>query len=139
MMDVFTSSYMAWAPDMGLPVVCSLTRPKWLMPDGQPWTAAASCEPLTPLWRYFKKPDAGEQFEAQLARYGAKRIADILGDIAAQHDAHRLVLLCWERDWGTSETPLCHRLRIARFMLETTGWLIRELGAPKPPPEGALF
>jgi hypothetical protein len=138
-MDVFTSSYMAYAPDMGLPVVCSLTRPRWLMPDGQPWTAAASCELLTPRGWYFKKPDAGAQFEAQLARYGGGRISEELESIAREHDAANLVLLCWERDWGTSEAPICHRLRIARFMLETTGWLIRELGAPKPPPEGALF
>lgn len=138
-MDVFTSSYPAYAPDMGLPVVCSLTRPKWLMPDGQPWTAAASCPLLTPAWRYFKKPDAGEQFEAQLVRHGAKAISAALERIAEEHQAANLALLCWERDWGTAEAPVCHRLRIARFMLEETGWLIRELGAPLPAPGGALF
>lgn len=141
MTDVFTSSYLAYAPDMGLPVVCSLTRPKWPMPGGQPWTTAAACEALTPRWEFFRKPDAGEKFEAQLARYGPQRIAKELERIAVAHAAPSLVLLCWETDWGTTEAPKCHRLRVARYMLEETGWLIRELGRAVRPtrPEGALF
>ena len=127
MTDVFTSCYRLWRPDMGLPVVCSLTRPK-----DEVWQHAASCWPLTPRWSYFKQPDAGERFEAQLARYGPHEIARALQQIAVEHDASRLVLLCWEADWGS-----CHRRRIARFLLETSGWLVQELGDRAA--EGALF
>jgi hypothetical protein len=135
MTDVFTSSYRAYAPSMGQPVVCSLTRPK-----DEIWQHAPACWPLTPRWDYFRKPDAGARFEAQLARYGAQEIAKALHQIAAEHQAANLVLLCWETDWGTVEAPKCHRLRIARFMLEETGWLIRELGPLlSAPAEGTLF
>ena len=122
MTDVYTCSYRLWRPDMGLPVVCSLTRPRDEM-----WQHAASCWPLTPRWSYFKHADAGERFEAQLARYGPQDIAKALEVIAAEHKASPLVLLCWEADWNT-----CHRQRIARFLLETTGWVVRELSAPVP-------
>ena len=133
MTNVFTCSYRVWEPDMGQPVVCSLTRPKWPGPHTETFALAPQCWPLTPRWSYFRQATAGAQFEAQLARYGPQAIAKALQDIAAEFDAGSLVLLCHETDWTT-----CHRQRIARFLLETTGWMIRELGEPITP-GGALF
>jgi Protein of unknown function, DUF488 len=128
MTDVFTCSYRLYQLDMGQPVICSLTRPR-----DELWQHAPSCWELTPRWTYFRADDAGAKFEEQLARYGPQMIARALQAIAVEYQASSLVLLCWETDWDS-----CHRQRAARFLLETTGWVIRELGQ-RVQPEGALF
>jgi uncharacterized protein DUF488 len=138
MTDVYTCSYRLWEPDMGAAVACSLTRPKppkYTGPHLEAFAGAPQCWPLTPRWEYFRHPDAGTRFEAQLARYGAQFLAAELQTIASDLGAGSLVLLCHEADWGS-----CHRQRIARYLLEQTGWLIRELGPGRPArPEGTLF
>jgi hypothetical protein len=116
-----TSSYAAWRPEFGAPVVTSLTTPKWL-PEAKTWP---KLWPATPRWSYFHASDFDRHYIAQLERYGARQIARRLAEIARSgfaEPADRLVLMCWEVNQAD-----CHRGVFARWWLETTGEKIEEV------------
>jgi hypothetical protein len=117
---VYTASYGAWRPEHGVPVVASLTVPKWL-PEASSWPRYW---PVTPRWAYFYS--SAEEYEraflAQLERYGARRIARELAQIARQQDAESLALCCWE-----SSPDRCHRGLFAAWWLVTVGERIEEV------------
>lgn len=121
--SLWTSSYAAWRPEHGAPVVTSLTTPKW-MPEAETWPRLW---PATPRWKYFYAPPAtfDRVFIAQLKRYGAREIARRMAQVARSgfaEPADRLVLLCWEVNQAD-----CHRGIFARWWLETTGEKIEEV------------
>jgi hypothetical protein len=122
-MQLLTSSYGAWRPEHGLPVVCSLTVPRSL-PEAKTWPR---CWPLTPRWSYFHAPadEFGRAFAAQLGQYGPQRIAERLAEIASTGPADRLVLLCHERHPASPQD--CHRLAFSRWWTERTGQPVTEL------------
>jgi hypothetical protein len=117
---LYVSSYRAWTPRFGSPVVTSLTRPKWL-PEAADWP---SLWPVTPRWAYFRAGPAEYEraYLAQLDRHGAKRIAEHLAGITRATGASRLVLLCWEADPGR-----CHRSLFSTWWLYATGEAIEEV------------
>jgi hypothetical protein len=125
--DILTSSYTAWRPQFGTPVVTSLMLPRWI-PEAKEWPR---CSLISPKWSYFtRKADrteaTAEQFRqcylAQLDRHGPAKISRELAAIAAEHQAERLVLLCFE-----TAPAACHRLLFASWLLTTTGEVIEEI------------
>jgi hypothetical protein len=114
---LFTSSYGAWRPELGAPVVTSLTTPKWL-PEAASWPRLW---PVTPRWSYFhaSEQEFDRQYIAQLDRYGAQQIARRMTQIARSgfaEPADRLVLLCWE-----IQAARCHRGLFSSWWLAQTG------------------
>lgn len=125
MTTILTSSFGAWRPSMGAPVVTSLTVPRW-RPEAASWPR---CELLTPKWSYFKaEPEEFERrYLEQLTRHGPRAIAARLAQIAAYSFAERqdtVVLLCWE-----ALASKCHRQLAADWLLATTGEIVREATA----------
>ena len=120
-MQLFTASYAAWRPEHGQPVATSLLLPRWL-PEAESWPR---CWLLTPTWKLFKA--GGEEFargfEERLDRFGPQRIARALHAIAAEHQADRLVLLCFEANANN-----CHRRQVADWLLSRTGERVTEVG-----------
>jgi hypothetical protein len=117
---IHTSSFRAFRPEFGLPVVTSLGLPKWL-PEAQDWPR---CWLITPTAQLFREPDPdafAAGYRARLERFGVPRIARTLERIAADHDAGTLVLLCHEADWEQ-----CHRLSFATWWM-STGELVTEI------------
>jgi len=116
-----TTCYRAFREVMGQPVVISLGTPKWLSEAGD-WPR---CWLLTPRWSYWRaewpEPFSGH-YLAQLERHGPQKIARVLEQIAREHQAERLALLCHEGD-----VEQCHRGLFASWLLERTGELCPEL------------
>jgi hypothetical protein len=106
---------------MGQAVVTSLGLPRWRA-EAQNWPRAWV---LTPTPQLLAETDA-ETFAAgyavRLTRLGVQKIARVLEQIAVDHDASTLVLLCHEADWDT-----CHRQQFASWWLTTTGEAIAEI------------
>ena len=126
MATLYTCSYSAWRPEHGLPVRTSLGKPKWL-PEAASWPLLWE---ITPRGHYFKAPTEvyDAEYLAQLERYGARRIARRLGEIARSgfaEPAERLVLLCFESP-ETAEWA-CHRRTFAAWWLRQTGERVEEL------------
>ena len=122
-MQLYTSSYAAWRPEFGAPVVTSLTTPKWL-PEAATWP---KLWPATPRWAYFRAEDFDRHYVAQLERYGARQIARRLAEIARSgfaEPADRLVLLCWEFSGAPEQ---CHRGLFREWWLAQTGEPINEI------------
>ena len=122
-MIIVTSSFGAWRPEHGTPVVTSLGTPKW-MPEARTWP---KLWPACPRWSYFKASfdEFDRAFIAQLERYGARAIAARMAEIARDAFAEpsdRLVLLCWEAD-----SERCHRGLFAAWWFRATGERIEEL------------
>lgn len=120
---LFTTSYAAWRPEHGAPVVTSLTTPKWL-PEAKSWPRLW---PATPRWSYFHSSE--QQFDlayvSQLQRYGVQQIAKRLTQIARTgfaEPAERLCLLCWE-----TSAARCHRGLFSSWWLAQTGELMTEI------------
>jgi hypothetical protein len=112
--ELFTSSYRAWRPGMGSPVVTSLLTPRWL-PQAAEWPR---CWEITPRWAWFHAEPAEfeRQYLAQLARYGPQRISRSLHRIAREafmEPAGRLVLCCFEAR-PSAMSPLAIRQLAAR-------------------------
>lgn len=118
MTELATCSYLAWRPGFGQPVVRSLQLPRWIG-EASSWPR---CILIAPRRSYFRADDWEDQYRAQLARYGAPRIGKALEAIAREHQAERLVLMCFE-----AEPERCHRGRFASSWIETTGERITEL------------
>jgi hypothetical protein len=118
--QLLTACYSTWRPEHGQPVVISLMTPKW-MPEAATWP---QCHLVMPRWSYFKaEPDEWDrQYFAQLDRFGPEKIARVLERIAREHQADRLVLLCWERPGAR-----CHRRLLADWLLAKTGELAEEI------------
>jgi hypothetical protein len=111
---LLTASFRTYKPEHGVPVVASLTTPKW-MPEAADWPR---CTEITPRWSYFRAEhdEWDAAYLAQLTRYGPQRISRRLSAIAAEHQADRLCILCWEvlpKD--------CHRGFFASWLLVETG------------------
>lgn len=121
MTELFTASYRAFRPEMGQPVVTSLGLPRW-RPEAESWPR---CWLIAPTWAMFHEPDE-EKWRAayveRLERKGAAKVSRVLHQIAREHEAERLVLLCHELDWSR-----CHRGLWASWWLETTGEVITEI------------
>jgi hypothetical protein len=120
MTTLHTSSYRAFRPEMGQPLVTSLGLPRW-RPESQEWPR---CWLLTPSPDLFREDDP-EAFTAaylaRLDRFGVRRISGLLERIAREHGADRLVLLCHEAD-----PMVCHRSLFAAW-IESTGEQVTEL------------
>jgi hypothetical protein len=89
-----TCSYRAWRPELGQPVRTSLGKPKWLLPEAASWPVLWEA---TPRSDYFDASAAefDRRYIGQLERYGARRIARRLGEIAHQTGAGVLLLCCF--------------------------------------------
>jgi hypothetical protein len=123
-MRLWTSSYRAWRPEFGAPVVASLLLPRWI-PESRDWPRIIE---LTPRWTYFRKPDSAEQYTEQLRRYGPQRISKRLTEIAGETGEANLVILCFEID-----PEQCHRWVWARYWLQATGEACDEIIPELPP------
>ena len=117
---LFTCSYRAYRQDMGQAVACSLGLPRW-HPEAEQWPR---CWLIAPSAALFHGPAEGfaDGYEERLERFGARKIARVLEQIARTHQAERLVLLCHEADWDR-----CHRQQFAAWWTTTTGELVTEL------------
>lgn len=118
MTELFTASYSRWRPELGQPVRASLGVPRWI-PDAKTWPR---CWAITPRYSYWRSPDWEDQYVAQLRRYGAAHIARELETIAREHQAERILIMCFEVSPAD-----CHRGAFAAFWLAETGELITEI------------
>jgi hypothetical protein len=118
---IFTASYREYRPEMGVAVVTSRGLPKWRLAEAEGWP---HCWLLAPGHDYYDAP--ADEFEraylAQLDRHGPAKIGRVLADIAREHHAESVVLLCHEIRWED-----CHRILAARWITERTGELVEEL------------
>jgi hypothetical protein len=126
-MNLYTCSWRAWRPELGQPVRTSLGKPKWLLPEAASWPLAWE---ITPRGEYFHASSEAftAAYLAQLERYGARRIARRLADIAREAGAETLLLCCFEAD-----PEQCHRGTFSAWWLLATGEPITEVQ-----PEGEL-
>jgi Protein of unknown function, DUF488 len=123
-MRLFTCSYRAYSSDMGQAVVISRGLPRWRLEEAESWPR---CWLLTPNGAYLDA-EPGEftaGYTAQLERFGPERIGRTITRLSTETAAERLVFLCFEADWDR-----CHRQTFARWMLQRTGELVEEIGAP---------
>jgi uncharacterized protein DUF488 len=122
MTTLFTCSYRAYRAEMGQAVVISLGLPRWRMAEASTWPR---CWLLTPTRELLDEPD-DEAFAAgyaeRLERFGPEKIARTLEQIATDHDAATLLLLCHEPDPGQ-----CHRQQFSGYWLTTTGEAVTEV------------
>jgi Protein of unknown function, DUF488 len=121
MTELYTSSYRAFRPEMGQPVVTSLGLPRW-RPEAEQWPR---CWLLTPTSALFAEPDEqvfAAGYVARLERFGVAKIAAALHKIARERQASALVLLCHEGD-----PARCHRGQFADWWIRTTGEAVDEL------------
>jgi Protein of unknown function, DUF488 len=117
--DLFTCSYRAYQQEMGQAVAISLGLPKFL-PEAEDWPRFWLA---TPRWSYFKSgPEFPGHYRAQLDRYGPAKVTRVLEQIAREHHAGRLVLMCHEAD-----PERCHRWQFAAWLLERAGVLVTEV------------
>ena len=99
---------------------CVLTLPKF-RPEAQDWPRLWEVTPRWWYWRY-ERAEWDRAYLAQLNRYGPRRVARRLAEIAREQQADRLVVMCYE--------PLpadCHRGLFAAWWLTTTGERINEI------------
>jgi len=121
MTDLYTASYRAYQPCMGLGVVTSLGLPRW-RPEAKSWPRCWLLTPTPTLFRLDDWADFQRDYTARLDSFGPKRIARTLERIARDHQADRIVLLCHEVDGRE-----CHRGLIATYLLATTGEVVTEV------------
>jgi hypothetical protein len=120
--DLATCSYKEFRPSMGLGVRTSIGTPRWIKRD-EPWPYVPELAPQRSYLR-LPEPEFDGAYLAQLGSYGVARIREQLDQLAAEHQADRLVLLCFER---LTEAD-CHRRLFASWWLLTTGQRVPELG-----------
>lgn len=120
MTTLYTSSYRAFQPAMGTPIVISLGLPKW-RPESADWDRLWM---LTPRGSYFgADPDVFDKaYLDQLDRHGPQKVARALHRIAAEHESDSLVMLCHE---GLSMD--CHRSTFAAWWLARVGEVVTEV------------
>ena len=121
MTTIHTASYRAYREEMGQAVIISRGLPRWRMSEAAGWPR---CWLLTPTPELLD--DTDEEFAAgyvqRLERFGPQKISRTLEQLAADHDAEHLLLLCHEPDPGQ-----CHRRQFADWWLTTTGEAITEV------------
>jgi Protein of unknown function, DUF488 len=117
--QLFASSYRTYRPGMGQAVVTSLGLPKWRLAEAQGWPR---CWLITPTPALFGATDEefDREYPARLDRFGVPKIARALERIAREHQAERLVLMCFEAD-----PARCHRSMFAQWWM-STGEVIEE-------------
>jgi hypothetical protein len=102
---LLVSSYAAWRPEFGAPVVVSLSTPR-NRPEAKTWPRLWAA---TPRWAWFRADEQvfEQAFLDQLDRYGKDDVMRRLQQIAASgyaEPAETLVLCCFEAD-----VYECHR------------------------------
>lgn len=121
-MEILTGCYAHYRPEHGQAVRISLGKPRWFPNGGEdlPFVKV-----LAPAGWYFNEPDE-EVFERryrhQLHKTTPQRVLEMLQAVAAEHDAERLILCCFE---GNPEN--CHRGMFARWWLQKTGEWVPDL------------
>jgi hypothetical protein len=130
---LFTCSYSEFRPAMGLGVRASLGTPRWIHRD-EPWPYVSE---ITPRRSYLNAPY--DEYEAaylhQLAHNGVDRIGRRFRELSVQHQAQRLVVLCFEK--LSKPGAECHRSLFAAWWEQQTGQPVAELG--EPPTQDGLF
>lgn len=126
-----TASYKTFRPSMGLPVGITAYPARWRLP----YRVAARLPDLAPerAWLRVLDDEFDRLFLGKLDRIGPEAIAEQLQRVAAEHDAARLVLLCFE-----APAEPCHRRLLAEWWTARTGQDVPELveqtdEAPAPP------
>jgi Active DUF488-N3 subclade len=134
--NLATASFRSFHAGMGQPVSIALVPPKW-RDDCKDWPV---CFLLCPRWSYFNADEAefDRQYLAQLDRFGVAKIRAMLQQIAADHHAETLVLICHEADREN-----CHRKLAAQRLEQHCGIEVPEVaGMPTQPlhevPAGTL-
>lgn len=122
--ELATCSYSEFRPDMGLGVRISLGTPRWIK-RAEPWPYVPE---LAPGRSYLNVADESvflDRYLTQMRSNGVAAIRARFDHLAGQHDAQRLVLLCFEK-LSTGKT--CHRRYFASWWHTETGQQVPELG-----------
>lgn len=127
MSELYTCSYYAWRPDMGVGVRITAGNPRFMSTKG--WIQIAE---LKPRREWFNLPP--DQFEKRFRDQLDRHERVIRRQIAALRKP--AVLCCFERK--VIDRTECHRLIFAEWWRQKTGVVIPELDAgveKKPQPE----
>ncbi len=126
-MEIVTSYYSAYRPEMGVPVRITLgAPPSWFK---HPWEEARMLAPPPRVFRLKDDEEFRRKYRHHLYRVTPERIGQRLEEIASRHPGERLVLLCFE-----ANPAECHRSMFAEWWMEQTGQRVVELpGKAKPP------
>jgi Protein of unknown function, DUF488 len=118
---LYTSSYRAYRSEMGQAMITSLGLPRFRLAEARQWPR---CWLITPTSALFHASDEefDREYPARLALFGPAKIAQTLEQIARDHQAETLILLCFEAD-----AAQCHRSMFADYWLVTTGEAITEI------------
>lgn len=121
-LQIFTASYKAFKPSMGIPVRTSNGRPKYSLPYLLEWKAPV----VFPAWALVRSTlsmaEFGIQYRKNLDKLGVEKVREQLEEIAFHAGDNRLVLLCFEK--GVSD---CHRGAFATWWEEKTGEQVKEI------------
>lgn len=125
-LDLFTTSYPRFTPDMGVPVRSSNGTPKYRL--GYELVHIASR--LIPPWKLVRSPVSDAEFDVLYARELDRRgMAEVRGElerIARSAGDSRLVVMCFEKN-----PRQCHRRAFARWWEDRTGQEVPELPLPQ--------
>jgi hypothetical protein len=128
-MILHTSRYSAFTPAAGtVPVRVTIGAPRFPLKYDLEYVVRE----LAPDRAYFNRPrpEFEAAFRAQLDGRGSEAIGRRLAAIAAQEDAHTLVLLCFED--LTQPGLFCHRRIFADWWQEQTGQEVTDLHGTAP-------
>jgi uncharacterized protein (DUF488 family) len=113
---LFTSSYRAWCPELGVPVRTSLGVPRWMTAPLVDWPA------VYPYGLFGKDLDEATfttKYRARLHRQGRHILAELQDLREAYGD---LVLLCFE-----PADRFCHRRVLSTWLEEKLGEPVEEV------------
>lgn len=127
---LFTSSYRAWRPELGVPVRTSLGAPRWMQAPLVEWR---SVYPWGLLTRPRLEP---EEFTRRYRHRLHQRTPRILAELQELREGYGDVVLCCHEPAGA----FCHRRVLAAWLEEKLGEPVEEVseaetGAPAPLPD----
>lgn len=111
-LNIATTSYSQFRPEMGVPVRTSMGFPKWW---NGPVEFVSDLRPVT-TWRSYDGPVDDERRYRHLLYLKSEHVFDQLSELTAKYgNAQPLVLLCYE---NVAAGDYCHRTWAARWLAE---------------------